>query len=623
MLLARALCGKDHHRSPTHPLRMVLRTSNRVPCPRPRHPSCDTLPAGRSTDRRSPGSLAGKGANRPKLPLRGYLAALVVATLWLPQLLDAGEPQAPGWGGRLSKEHLAALDRRRRVVVNFDASYFIVSQVEDVASKLDLPFTFADDPQTHIDSIWWSWGEGHIAPYPSKLLPLYDGEKYRRWVRDGIDVVETYLKATKQRNLEAFFSYRINGGDNDLGPTAVIPLKEQHPEWLHTMPWGIKVWDFKFPEVRQYKLDILREAAENYDFDGLDIDYARNAIVLQAGQQWTHRDSITQFMRSVRAMLQEIAAQRGRPYLLAARVGQTIEGNRLDGLDVETWAREQLVDIFVLGCRSFEADVYGFRRITAATPIKLYVALDDHHTTDGYCWPPIEVFRGVWSNWYRQGVDGVQTFNFKLSGDVRHHQAYTEMGDPEKLKYLDKHFVLQRRGGGHGPSVVPNPEDWHTPRYMYGNTNLLAQLPATLNNDGKADTLLELFVGDDLAGEAQRVRSINLRVLLNDPTTQKLPDDQKIQQALIRHFRQIDFLYNDPPRKDIANRFELRLNNVPLTSPAIESGWLVYHDVDPNAFAVGSNLVGARVTGRSPTASAPLLVEKLEVHVDYRQSPRR
>src|SRR5262249_28346074 len=38
----------------------------------------------------------------------------------------------------------------------------------------------------------------------------------------------------------------------------------------------------------------------------------------------------------------------------------------------------------------------------------------------------------------------------------------------------DKTFVVQRRGGGHGTTVVPDPADWPTPRWMYYLTNMLS-----------------------------------------------------------------------------------------------------------------------------------------------------
>ena len=96
-------------------------------------------------------------------------------------------------------------------------------------------------------------------------------------------------------------------------------------------------------------------------------------------------------MRSVRLMTMEAAEKRGRPLLLAARLPATIEGCRIDGIDIETWARQQLLDIIVMGCRSFEGDVAAYRQVTSGTPIRLLAGSDEHHTSDGYDWPPIEV----------------------------------------------------------------------------------------------------------------------------------------------------------------------------------------------------------------------------------------
>ena len=185
-------------------------------------------------------------------------------------------------------------------------------------------------------------------------------------------------------------------------------------------------------------------------------------------------------------------------------------------------------------------DLPAFRQLAEGLPIKLLGVIDDHHSSDGYCVPPIEVLRGVWSNWYHQGADGIQTFNFKYGPDPgelhwpMHQQAFREMGGAEVIRTLDKTFVVQRRGGGHGPTVIPNPEDWSTPRLMYTNTNMLEQLPAALDNQGKVDTMLTLNVGDDVASEADRVASLRLRLLLNDPAVARLPERKRHPRVLVR-----------------------------------------------------------------------------------------
>ncbi len=77
---------------------------------------------------------------------------------------------------------------------------------------------------------------------------------------------------------------------------------------------------------RALRLAALREVVESYDFDGIDLDFARNSPVLQPGQQWASRQHLTSFVRSVRSMLDEVGARRGRPFTLSARVPETIVG---------------------------------------------------------------------------------------------------------------------------------------------------------------------------------------------------------------------------------------------------------------------------------------------------------
>ncbi|MXZ36331.1 MAG: hypothetical protein F4Z21_14225 [Acidobacteria bacterium] len=89
-------------------------------------------------------------------------------------------------------------------------------------------------------------------------------------------------------------------------------------------------------------------------------------------------------------------------------------------------------------------------------------------------------------------------------------------------------------------------------------------------------------------------------------------------RALIALFKRVNHLYNSSPLEDIGKRIEVRINNFLLEEPVVEDGWLVFPGLDPDLFAVGANLVGVRVTGRSPQVRAPLFVEKLELRVDYR-----
>ena len=60
---------------------------------------------------------------------------------------------------------------------------------------------------------------------------------------------------------------------------------------------------------------------------------------------------------------------------------------------------------------------------------------------------------------------------------------------------------------------------------------------------------------------------------------------------------------NVPPAQGIEDQIELRLNNILLPSPVVEAGWLVF-TAQGDQFAVGKNLVGLRVDGRSAEAQS-------------------
>lgn len=581
-----------------------------------------------------------KAALHLALTMFGLMALPPVTANERPDRSRSKEP-----GIQLTSEHMEAVNRQRRIIfqdnVMCSNTPFTMERVGPSQLEETIAYYMArlDAEPNQIDSVWHEWGEGNIAAWPSKVLSPPPPGYFQQWWEAGIDPVRLLLDECRKRSREVFFSYRINGSDNEYfqeqGTVTLPPMKAEHPDWLIKAWHRYGYWNFANPEVRDYRVRILREVAENYDFDGISIDFARVPILLPAGEQWLRRDSITDFMRQLRLTLLEIEEQRGRPLLLAARVPENLMGCHFDGLDVETWARERLVDIFVPGCRSSDVDVAAFHRITAGAGIKVYPSFDDHHSSDGYYEPSVEVWRGVFANWWSQGAEGAHTFNLVFSSPEaagkldlpkwahadhwqRQWQIWQEIGNPETLKHKDKIFYVQRRGGGHGPRVVPNPEDWNTPRHMYFNTNMFAPLPATLANNGKSDTLLTLNVADDVSADAKHVQAITLHLVLSDPAADGLPEAKRIQPVTVAtKAHPGGRLLNSPPANGIDEHIEVRINNLLLSRARIEKGWLAF-PVEPQQLAVGDNLVGVRVTERPTDAEAEISIEKLELHVDYR-----
>lgn len=225
----------------------------------------------------------------------------------------------------LSPAHHAALNRRRRITVQYDAHGQLGAPFDE---WLAFRFNYLDQPGNQVDNVSWDIGFGSWAPYPSEVLSRFDHPGLRRWWELGRDWVAELVAAPRARKLECFWNHRVS--EADLTPTVELdpghhlmmnqlnPVKAAHPDWVIKTWWWQGMWNYAVPQMRAYQLDILREVAHNYDLDGLQLDFARHIPCLPVGRQWELRDGVTQFVAGMREILQTVAARRGRPYLLAA-----------------------------------------------------------------------------------------------------------------------------------------------------------------------------------------------------------------------------------------------------------------------------------------------------------------
>ncbi len=406
---------------------------------------------------------------RPALNRRRFLGSAAAAALGaIPGETPASElPIA-----RLPEAHREAVARRkRRIVMQHDVCWVMWNYAK-MHPEGDAPFepfrdavfSYADEPGTQIDAIWWDIG-GNAAGsvYPSKVAPVPPHPLVKRWHEGGIDWVAGLVNATRERKLEVFWNHRISEVDvipgGGLDKTQMNPLKAAHPDWVVPASyWWQGMWNLASPGLREHKTAVLREIATRYDLDGIQIDFARHVPCLPRGRQWELREHVTEFMRMVRAMLLDVAQQRGRPMMLAARVPRSLEGCHVDGFDVTTWAREQLVDVLTLGSRSMDVAVEEYRD-AVGPEVQLQPCFDDHHATDGYRYASSEFLRGVFANHWQRGANSVVTFNWavgvpavaKLVGGeiapLTHQVAFKEIGDPMTLAGKDKFFAVERRGG--------------------------------------------------------------------------------------------------------------------------------------------------------------------------------
>ena len=119
----------------------------------------------------------------------------------------------------ISGEHIAAINRQRRIIFQDDVLANDVFRTDEVGTErlekiIHFYMSRLDEQPNQIDSIWFEWGEGNTAVWPSEVIPCTENV-FPRWWEAGIDPVEVLLTEAKKRDREVFFSYRINGSDND------------------------------------------------------------------------------------------------------------------------------------------------------------------------------------------------------------------------------------------------------------------------------------------------------------------------------------------------------------------------------------------------------------------------
>lgn len=513
---------------------------------------------------------------------------------------------------RLSAAHEAAVNRPRRMVVHYDAFDALAMEFDQ---WLEYRFSYIDDPGSQIDAVWWD-----IQGLRPDVYPALPGQNAaQRWLDQGIDPIGRLVAETRRRNLQVFWNHRIS--EVDLGPGGTNawkapphPLKKAHPDWLLKTWWPHGLWNLAVPEVRQYTLDTLGGLAEKYPLDGFQLDFARHVPCLPPGRQWELRNHVTELVRMVRRMTLETAAKRGRPMLLAARVPRSLKGCRVDGFDIETWARESLVDILTLGSRSISIDFDGYRQAAGGRNIKLQPCFDDHHAPDGYRYAPIEVLRGVFANWWQQGADSIVTFNWSNApaelcrkagvhpGPPTHRQAYKEGGSREALKTKDKVFVVERRGG------YPWAEG-------YFNRNDDALLPANLPDNGEP-LVVPVRIADDLPSRAHEIRYLIVRAVMfaaSDSDGLELKLNGQTLPASVRDAGWKDpQIFSPRPQPASGGPGDYKIH-------ATQHLLRLDFTMRPQDCQVGENRVELRLTRRARKPAGAVALEKLEIHVKYYQ----
>ena len=300
-------------------------------------------------------------------------------------------------------------DSRRLVAMNDGGIFADLRTREDIWAQLE-PYRDSD-----VGIMLWATFKGENCTYRSRVgrAPAAGGNPFdrfsyhERWHESlraleaaGVDFMREVVEAAHACGLRIFPSLRLQGPKPP--PVEMEPgsFYERHPEFHCRDKAGRSVahLSLAFPEVRAYWIDLLCEALD-YGFDGVHVIFCRSfPFALYEGpvierfrdthgedpracedddprlwQTWAH--FVTQFVRELRAAVDDRSERRGHKLEIACHVNTTPESNLRLGVDVDTMVREVLVDYLMphpTVAASAATWLEPLVELVKGTPVKLY-----------------------------------------------------------------------------------------------------------------------------------------------------------------------------------------------------------------------------------------------------------
>ena len=388
-----------------------------------------------------------------------------------------------------------------RLIYYNDAHHFNAKRIEPPASIHMLQWPVDEVAGTGVDLLVFGLGYADVYFHDSKV---------GRVVGQMKEVWESYIDWRIMRMVEAAREMgtdqlrEVVGRGRALGLPVFPSLKLQCStppgrERCGLLKWnrGAQVcigdegraewcYDFALEEVQQDKLAVAREVLEDYEADGLELDFMFDSYYFKQGEIENNTPIMSRFIGRVRELAEEIGQRQGRRIKLMARVELERDDNLAQGLDVEAWLQEGGID-WVVGQDGkvlTETEEQGGWLPEAANAAggAAYFRPPRRVYDERVGLPSIEMYRALGQTLSRQGWAGMYHGYLPWPLAEREYQILREVALPQVHARRDKIYLLQPREGEEG-------EETTTPH---------RQVPAPLVEGETLD--LGLWVADDVDG---------------------------------------------------------------------------------------------------------------------------
>ena len=496
---------------------------------------------------------------------------------------------------QVRKQRYEAAHRPRRLVFHSDG----VAMNPAHAYHEPTPSVIPHLPGTQTDACTYSL----VHQFP--VVRLYRTKVGQEWPAgiteklfgSGPDGLDEYIAFCRKQGYEAFWAMRTNDTHDATmdahgqGRWNSNLWKQAHPELLFGKrgdpppPYGNSTaYDYAQSVVRDKVYEVVAEVAQNYPVDGLVLDFFRHLPTFKS-TAWGRKEAtdderaaLTTLLRRLRDLRDQRGMETGKPILLAVRTPDTFEYSRALGLDLETWMKEGLVDIWITSGYFRLQEWDAIIKLAHSHGMPVWGSTDESRVKDRENKNSLEAYRARIMNMRRAGVDAVWIFNYFHFPPSREFQLLNEAGSIDTLAFTDKLYVPDDLGPQYARLYLADGL-----RYVRRQTLFAPAEPEMLK--GGQSREVELRVGDDVSAAAAQGYAANVTLRLQ---ADGVPEDLQVE-----------------------------INGKPLARTSSRDGWTEFA-VEPSRVKLGVN----RVTIRRGGAAAPGTVLKdLQLPITYRKNP--
>lgn len=338
---------------------------------------------------------------------------------------------------------------------------------------------------------------GDLEAYPNDGQRSY-GESINALIEADVNVVKVAIEEAHRADTEILIFSRVGGwkGSAPWEEMFSSDFYEANPQWRTIDRDGTPAMymSYAYPEVQDHIIDMLRESV-GYGADGAGLLFHRGMPMmlwedgfLNRFAEKYHADArevpedderihamraeiVTEYLRKIRQMLDEIEAERGdgKHLKLAVSALATEADNAKFGLDIKAWAHEGLVDQVASAWFAYHTSGLGAGKSDVAYYADAVKGTDTQYYPFIIGWKmntPQDYLEKI-SEMYRDGADGIVVWDphpghrwgaaegtyWGLLKDIGHREQVLNGTLVEKPSVT---LPLTRMGGNHYSRWQPN-----------------------------------------------------------------------------------------------------------------------------------------------------------------------